>query len=466
MARDTPRVDGATLIDRTDAAQAILVGTPAWYAWLDGATTFAFVGASGRFTARKERRRGANGYWKAYRKRAGVVRSAYLGKTSDLTLERLQGAAATLAEPSIPAGAARRPDAHRAMLIAEPTAGASTSLPTGTVTFLFTDIEGSTMLWEQHPQAMRAALARHDAILRQAVALHRGGVCKTVGDSVHAVFARAIDALSDALAAQRGLHAEPWGETGPLRVRMALHSGVAEERDGDYFGSTLNRAARILALGHGGQVLLARATHDLVVDALPPQTTLRDLGEYTLKDLSRPEHLFQIIASNVPADFPPLRTQTAPPAPSSPAAAPLLATKLYVPLPRPRLVPRPHLLDRVQAGLMSKLTLIAAPAGFGKTTLVSAWRMTPAGSALPVAWVSLDAHDNDASRFWTYVIAALETVYPAIGATALALLRSPQPPIEALLTSLINTITPITTDVAIVLDDYHLIGTPAIHAAI
>src|SRR5215212_7557953 len=106
MARETPRVDGATLIDGTDAAQAILVGTLAWYAWLDRATTFAFVDASGRFTARKERRHGTAGYWKAYRKRAGVVRSAYLGKTPELALERLQAAAAALVEPSAPSGAA------------------------------------------------------------------------------------------------------------------------------------------------------------------------------------------------------------------------------------------------------------------------------------------------------------------------------------------------------------------------
>src|SRR5215217_233518 len=117
MARDTPRVEDATLIDRADAAQTILVGTPAWYAWLGGAASFAFVGASGSFTARKERRRGGAGYWKAYRKRAGVVRSAYLGRTADLTLERLQGAAAILAEPTIPARAAPRPDAHQASLI-------------------------------------------------------------------------------------------------------------------------------------------------------------------------------------------------------------------------------------------------------------------------------------------------------------------------------------------------------------
>src|SRR5215211_6053471 len=108
MARTTPRVAGTTLIARADDASTIVVGTPAWYAWLEGATSFAFVGAGGSFTARKERRGRAAGYWKAYRKRAGVVHSAYLGKTIDLTLERLQGAAASLADPTLAADASRQ----------------------------------------------------------------------------------------------------------------------------------------------------------------------------------------------------------------------------------------------------------------------------------------------------------------------------------------------------------------------
>src|SRR5262245_20166284 len=123
------------------------------------------------------------------------------------------------------------------------------ALPSGTVTFLFTDIEGSTKLWEQHPQAMRSALARHDSILRQAIESHNGYVFKTVGDAFCAAFRTAADALAAALAAQHALIGEAWGETGALRVRMALHTGAAEERDGDYFGPTLNRAARLLSAG-------------------------------------------------------------------------------------------------------------------------------------------------------------------------------------------------------------------------
>jgi class 3 adenylate cyclase len=135
------------------------------------------------------------------------------------------------------------------------------SPPTGTVTFLFTDIEGSTKLWERHPEAMQAALARHDEILRGAIEQHGGYVFKTVGDAFCCAFPTAPDALEAALDAQRLLLKERWGESTPLRVRMALHMGAAEERDGDYFGPPVNRVARLLSAAHGGQVLLSLPTH-------------------------------------------------------------------------------------------------------------------------------------------------------------------------------------------------------------
>jgi predicted ATPase/class 3 adenylate cyclase len=207
--------------------------------------------------------------------------------------------------------------------LADPTQGAAsvfrphTALPTGTVTFLCTDIEGSTYLWEQHPQAMAHALARHDDILRQTIAAHGGVVFKTVGDAVCAAFARAPDALIAALESQRALHTADWGAgelpgeaagASPLRVRMALHTGTAEADRGDYLGPPVNRVGRLLAAGHGGQVLLSRATWELVRDALPDGVALRDLGERRLKDLIRPEQIFQLVASDLPADFPPLTT--------------------------------------------------------------------------------------------------------------------------------------------------------------
>ena len=181
--------------------------------------------------------------------------------------------------------------------------------PTGTVTLLFTDIEGSTKLWEKSPRGMQAALTRHDALLWEAIEGHGGFVFKTVGDAFCAVFPTALGALESALAAQRGLFSEAWGEEiGALKARMALHTGTTHERDGDYFGPPVNRVARLLSAGHGGQVLLSSSTQELVRDHLPPQTHLRDLGERRLKDLSRPERIFQLTAPDLPSEFPPLRT--------------------------------------------------------------------------------------------------------------------------------------------------------------
>jgi predicted ATPase/class 3 adenylate cyclase len=182
--------------------------------------------------------------------------------------------------------------------------------PTGTVTFLFTDIEGSTRLWESYPEALSLALSRHDEILRAVIEANKGSVVKSTGDGFHAVFSTATQALEAALEAQRALMREEWAEkVGPLRVRMALHTGAAtEERDGDYYGPAVNRAARLLSAGHGGQVLLSSPTQELVRDTLPAGASLRDLGERRLKDLFRPERVYQLAAVDLPSEFPPLRT--------------------------------------------------------------------------------------------------------------------------------------------------------------
>jgi class 3 adenylate cyclase len=181
--------------------------------------------------------------------------------------------------------------------------------PTGTVTFLFTDIEGSTKLWEKSPRGMQAALTRHDAVLWEAIERHGGFVFKTVGDAFCTAFPTALGALEAALAAQRGLFSETWGaEIGTLRARMALHTGATHERDGDYFGPPVNRVARLLSAGHGGQILLSSSTQELVRDHLPAATHLRYLGEKRLKDLSRPERIFQLTTPALPSEFPPLKT--------------------------------------------------------------------------------------------------------------------------------------------------------------
>jgi len=162
-------------------------------------------------------------------------------------------------------------------------------LPSGTVTFLFTDLEGSTRLWEQHPDAMRPALARHDAIVRDAIEGHAGFVVKTTGDGFHAAFGTAHDAVDAAVAAQLALDEAPWDVTGPLKVRMGLHTCEAELRDGDYYGSAVNRAARLMSVAHGGQVVVSAATSELVRGG---PVELVDLGEHRLRDLGEAERVF------------------------------------------------------------------------------------------------------------------------------------------------------------------------------
>jgi predicted ATPase/class 3 adenylate cyclase/Tfp pilus assembly protein PilF len=185
----------------------------------------------------------------------------------------------------------------------------SANFPSGNVTFLFTDIEGSTRLWERFPEAMKMALKRHDELLRVAIEAHTGYVFKTVGDAFCAAFANAQDALGAAISIQRSLHEADWPEEmGELRVRVCMHSGISEERDGDYFGPPLNRAARLLSAGHGGQALLTLTTRSLIGDQLPKGVSLRDMGERRLKDLLRPERVFQVIAPGLPSEFPALKT--------------------------------------------------------------------------------------------------------------------------------------------------------------
>jgi predicted ATPase/class 3 adenylate cyclase len=181
-------------------------------------------------------------------------------------------------------------------------------LPSGTVTFLFTDLESSTRLWEEHPDAMHDALARHDEVLRHAIESHHGYVVKTTGDGFHAAFGTARDALDAALSAQLALTAETWGSTGPLRARMGLHTGEAVHRAGDYYGTSLNRAARIANSAHGDQIVLSRATEELIGDALPEGCELVALGEHRLRDLGRPEALFQLTHPDLQRNFAPLRS--------------------------------------------------------------------------------------------------------------------------------------------------------------
>ena len=184
----------------------------------------------------------------------------------------------------------------------------SSNFPSGTVTFLFTDIEGSTKLWERHPQEMSIAQARHNQILREAIEANHGYVFQIIGDAFCAAFHTAADAIRAARKCQIDLQSEKW-DPAPIRVRMGIHTGKAELQafDGLYSGyMTLSRVQRLMSAGCGGQVLVSYATQELVYDDLPEEVKLTDLGKWRLKNLSRPEHIFQLVIPGLPCNFPSL----------------------------------------------------------------------------------------------------------------------------------------------------------------
>lgn len=225
-------------------------------------------------------------------------------------------------------------------------------------TFLFTDIESSTRLWEEHPNEMASSLARHDTILSDAIAGAEGSVLKTTGDGAIAIFDSPSGAIAASITAQQALAAEHWGSAVPIRVRMGVHAGETERRDGDYFGPVMNRAARIMAAGHGGQILLSSVAAGMTAGALPPGATLRDLGPHRLKDLTVPERLFQLIHPDLQTEFPPPTT--------------LDTTPNNLPVQTTEFLGRHQELAAIQLMLESsatRLLTIAGPGGAGKTRL-------------------------------------------------------------------------------------------------
>lgn len=230
------------------------------------------------------------------------------------------------------------------------------TLPTGTLTFLFTDIEGSTRVLESLGDAYRPLLERHHALLRQAIAAGDGTEVSTEGDAFFAVFPSASKAVSAAAQAQRALAAEPWPNGAKVRVRMGLHTGEGILGGDSYVGLDVHRAARVAAAGHGGQVLLSGATQALSAGGLPPGVTLIDLGQHRLKDLSRPEHLWQMAIDGLPASFPAPRT--------------LDATPNNLPLQLTSFLGRQREVADVLALLAEhRLVTLTGPGGTGKTRL-------------------------------------------------------------------------------------------------
>ena len=211
---------------------------------------------------------------------------------------------------------------------------------------------------------MKAALARHDELLRDAIESHGGHVVKTTGDGVHGAFATADDAVAAAVDGQRALAAEPWGPTGALRVRMGLHTGSAQQREGDYYGPALNRAARLMSVASPGQVLSSQATADLVRDALPRGVALVDLGGHQLRDLARPEVVFQVTHPDLPADFPAIRTLDAP--------------RGNLPRQVTSFIGRDGELARIESELeQNPVVTLTGVGGVGKTRLALAGRVPP-----------------------------------------------------------------------------------------
>jgi class 3 adenylate cyclase len=284
---------------------------------------------------------------------------------------------------------------------------AAGALPTGVVTFLFTDIEGSTRLWERSPDEMREALAQHDALCRETIATRRGVVFKTVGDAVCAAFERPNDAVEAAIDTQRAIRNHAWANAiGELHVRMAIHTGDCTQRDGDYFGPTLNRVARLSSLAYGDQILVSSATAALLRDALSERVALRALGLHRLKDLALPELAYQVVTEGLRSDFPALASID-----SRPNNLPSQISNF--------IGREPEVLEVAGTLQVSRLVTIVGPGGIGKTRL-----------ALQVAADVLGERFPGGS--WFVDLTTIRSPDPIVDAvaTALNIRESPSEPIE------------------------------------
>ncbi len=235
------------------------------------------------------------------------------------------------------------------------------------LTFLFTDLEGSTHLWQRAPMAMQGALARHDAIMEAVIEEHNGRVVKSTGDGLLAVFESAVDGALAALSSQQAMAREAWpAETGPLKIRIGLHSGESQERGGDYFGTTVNTAARIMDLGHGGQILVSEVAALILRGHTPAGISLGDLGAYRLKGLAQPENVYQLCHPSIAQEFPPLGSSFIPKHNLPAEITPLVGREQEI-----------NALSGLLADPRISLVSIVAPGGTGKSHLAVelGWRM-------------------------------------------------------------------------------------------
>ncbi len=298
------------------------------------------------------------------------------------------------------------------------------SANTRTVTFLLTDIEGSTAAWEADADAMAVALARHDELVEQVVTSRGGRLIKTrgEGDATFSVFERASAAAAAAIELQGAIGHEPWVLRAPMRIRVALHTGEVELRDGDYFGRAVNRAARVRSLATGGQTLCSGATAELVIDSLADDVVLADLGTRQLRNLARPEHVFELRVEN--ADDHPEADATV-----NPVERPSLPAVLAGSGP---FVGRGHELERLSSAWQTVLAgganamLIAGEPGVGKTRLAGEWSRQAYDQG---ALVIYGRCDEDLGAPYQPFAEALRSLVPCLGAGALRGLRG----VEALL---------------------------------
>ncbi len=301
---------------------------------------------------------------------------------------------------------------------------------------------------------------KHRHIFNSITEKYKGKILQYYGDGTLSIFNSAIDAVNCGIEMQLGFREDP-----AIPVRIGIHTGDIIFSEEEIIGDGVNVASRIESLAVSGSVFISDKVYDEIKNQESIKTSL--LKTFKLKNVERPIEVYAI--SNVGLIVPNPeeisgKTYSEPVAIPQKQEQPILATKIYIPPPRPNVVFRQRLIDQMNEGLNRKLTLISAPPGFGKTTLTSEW---VAGCERPVAWLSMDEGDNDPARFFTYLVAALRTIVENLGEGLLGVFQSPQPPqTESILTALINEITSITENFTLVLDDYHVINSEPVANAL